>query len=308
MSNSEVVVVGSSNTDMIMQLDKIPVPGETVLGGKFSTAAGGKGANQAVAAARAGGDVTLIAAIGNDSLGKQAVEGFLVDGINVEYIKRVNNAASGVALIFVDKRGENSIAVASGANMALCLETIINATQVISMAKILLMQLEIPIETVTKAAQLGHEAGVWVILNPAPAQPLDDALLKLISILTPNETEAEFLTGVKVEDEAGARKAAEVLLAKGVKAVLITLGARGVYLACRDKRELIPGFKVDAVDTTAAGDVFNGALAVGLAEGKPLEEAIRFANAAAALSVTKLGAQPSAHSRAEIDCFLGKRQ
>ena len=308
MSNSKIVVVGSSNTDMIIKLDKIPVPGETVLGGKFSTAAGGKGANQAVAAARAGGIVTFIASVGNDSLGAQAIEGFRRDGINVEYIKRVENVASGVALIFVDKTGENSIAVASGANAVLNPEDIQGSKQVISQAKILLMQLETPIETVTRAAQLAHEAGVKVILNPAPAQSLDDELLKMVSILTPNETEAELLTGIKVEDEAGAKKAAEVLLGKGVDAVLITLGARGVFLAVGEKRELIPGFKVDAVDTTAAGDVFNGALTVALAENKSFDDAIRFANAAAALSVTKLGAQPSAHSREEIDAFLNKRR
>jgi len=308
MSNSKIVVVGSSNTDMIIQLDKIPVPGETVLGGKFSTAAGGKGANQAVAAARAGGDVTFISSVGNDSLGTQAIEGFRRDGINVEYIKRIENVASGVALIFVDKKGENSIAVASGANAVLNPEDIQGSKQVISQAKILLMQLETPIETVTRAAQLAHEAGVKVILNPAPAQSLDDDLLKMISILTPNETEAELLTNIKVEDEAGAGDAAEVLLGKGIESVLITLGVRGVFLASGDTRELIPGFKVDAVDTTAAGDVFNGALTVALAENKAFDEAIRFANAAAALSVTKLGAQPSAHSREEIDSFLNKRR
>ena len=308
MNNSKIVVVGSSNTDMIIKLDKIPVPGETVLGGKFSTAAGGKGANQAVAAARAGGIVTFIASVGNDSLGAQAIEGFRRDGINVEYIKRVENVASGVALIFVDKTGENSIAVASGANAVLNPEDIQGSKQVISQAKILLMQLETPIETVTRAAQLAHEAGVKVILNPAPAQSLDDELLKMVSILTPNETEAELLTGIKVEDEAGAKKAAGILLGKGIDAVLITLGARGVFLAVGEKRELIPGFKVDAVDTTAAGDVFNGALTVALAENKAFDEAIRFANAAAALSVTKLGAQPSAHSREEIDAFLNKRR
>jgi len=273
MSNSKIVVVGSSNTDMIIQLDKIPVPGETVLGGKFSTAAGGKGANQAVAAARAGGDVTFISSVGNDSLGTQAIEGFRRDGINVEYIKRIENVASGVALIFVDKKGENSIAVASGANAVLNPEDIQGSKQVISQAKILLMQLETPIETVTRAAQLAHEAGVKVILNPAPAQSLDDDLLKMISILTPNETEAELLTNIKVEDEAGAGDAAEVLLGKGIESVLITLGVRGVFLASGDTRELIPGFKVDAVDTTAAGDVFNGALTVALAENKAFDEA-----------------------------------
>jgi len=307
MNNSKIAVVGSSNTDMIIKLDKIPVPGETVLGGEFSIAAGGKGANQAVAAARAGGDVTFIAAVGNDSLGTEAVEGFRRDGINVDWITKVENVASGVALIFVDRHGENSIAVASGANAVLSPENILDSKQVISQAQILLMQLETPIETVTRAAQLAHEAGVRVILNPAPAQSLDDGLLKMISILTPNETEAELLTNIKVEDEAGARNAAEVLLGKGIDSVLITLGARGVFLATRDTRELIPGFKVDAVDTTAAGDVFNGALAVALAENKSFDEAIRFANAAAALSVTKLGAQPSAHPRKDIVSFLNER-
>lgn len=308
MGNAKIVVVGSSNTDMIIQLDKIPVPGETVLGGEFSTAAGGKGANQAVAAARAGGNVTFIASVGNDSLGTQAVEGFIRDGINIKYIKRVEKSASGVALIFVDKEGENSIAVASGANADLCPDDITGSKQVISRAQILLMQLETPIDTITEAAQLAHEAGVKVILNPAPAHHLDDELLKMVSILTPNEVEAELLTNIKIEDETSARKAAKVLQAKGVDSVLITLGARGVFLANAEKQELIPGFEMDVVDTTAAGDVFNGALAVGLAEDKPIEEAIRFANAAAALSVTKLGAQPSAHSRGEIDSFLKKRQ
>ncbi len=308
MSDSKIVVVGSSNTDMIIQLGKIPVPGETVLGGKFSIAAGGKGANQAVAAARAGGNITFIACVGDDMFGNQAVEGFIGDGINVEYIKRVENAASGVALIFVGKGGENSIAVASGANANLHPEDITDLKQVITKAQILVMQLETPIDTVTRAAQLAHEAGVKVILNPAPAQPLDDELLKMISIITPNEIEAELLTNIKVEDEISAGNAADVLLGKGIGSVLITLGARGVLLATGEKQELIPGFEVDVVDTTAAGDVFNGVLAVGLAENKPFDEAIRFANAAAALSVTKLGAQPSAHSREEIDFFLNKRQ
>ncbi|MCD6441830.1 MAG: ribokinase [Candidatus Marinimicrobia bacterium] len=306
MSDSKIVVIGSSNTDMIIQVERIPVPGETVLGGKFSTAAGGKGANQAVAASRGGGNVTFIASIGNDVLGDQALEGFARDGINIEYIKRVKGVSSGVALIFVAKNGENSIAVASGANTELNPDDIYDLRSLISQTKILLMQLETPIETVKQAALLAHEAGVKVILNPAPAQTLDDELLQLISIITPNEIEAELLTNVKVEDEVSAGKAAEVLLGKGIEYVLITLGARGAFFASSEIRKMIPGFKVDAIDTTAAGDVFNGALAAGLAEDKSLEEAIQFANAAAALSVTKLGAQPSAHYREEIDTFLKK--
>lgn len=308
MNRSKIVVVGSSNTDMIMKMEKIPVPGETVLGGEFSIAAGGKGANQAVAAARAGGDITFIGCVGIDTLGKQAVEGFIRDKINVEHIKKVDNVASGVALIFVGESGENSIAVASGSNSKLCPEDITNSEKVITRAHILLMQLETPISTVTRAAQIAHNAGVKVILNPAPARLLDEELLQMVSILTPNEIEVELLTGVKVADEDSARKAAEVLHTKGVPTVVITMGAKGVFLDNGETRRLIPGFHVQAVDTTAAGDVFNGALAVGLAEGKSIEDAICFANAAAALSVTKLGAQPSAHSRDEIDSFLKKQK
>ena len=308
MNKSKILVIGSSNTDMIIKLDKIPVPGETVLGGEFSTAAGGKGANQAVAAARAGGDVTFIASVGNDAFGSEAIEGFRRDGINVDYIKRVDSEASGVALIFVDKKGENSIAVASGANAVLDVENIQKLKEVISQAQILLMQLETPIETITKAAQIAHDSGVKVILNPAPAQPLDDDLLKRVSIITPNETEAELLTGVRITNDATAVEAAEILLSKGIETVLITLGAKGVLLATPDKKKFIPAFKVSAIDTTAAGDVFNGALAVGIAENKTFDEAIRFACAASALSVTKLGAQPSAHARQEIDTFLNKSQ
>ena len=308
MNNSKIVVVGSSNTDMIIQIAKIPVPGETVIGGEFSSAAGGKGANQAVAAARAGGNVTFVACVGDDMFGQQAVDGFIKDGINVDFIKKVTDAPSGVALIFVGGSGENSIAVASGANAHLYPEDITTLQHVISTADILVMQLETPLETVKKAAELAYKAGVKVILNPAPAQRLDDELLSKISIITPNEIETELLTNVKVEDDISAGKAAKVLLDKGIESVIITLGARGAFLATADKSELIPGFKVQAVDTTAAGDVFNGALAVGLSENKPFDEAIRFANAAAALSVTKLGAQPSAHSREEIESFLAAKK
>ena len=304
MSKPKVVVVGSSNTDMIIKLDKIPVPGETVIGGEFSIAAGGKGANQAVAAARAGGDVTFVACVGEDMFGQQAIEGFVSDQINVDYIFKDEKAASGVAFIFVDKKGENSIAVASGANYQLMPEQISKSKEAITSAQILVMQLETPIETVSAAAKHAKENGVKVILNPAPAQPLEDDLLGNISILTPNEGEAELLTGVKVEDDSSAEKAAGILLDKGLEAVLITLGPKGVFIATRDMNKMVPGFTVEAVDTTAAGDVFNGAVAVALCENSSLEESVRFANAAGALSVTKLGAQPSAPTRQEIDELL----
>ena len=302
--SSSIVVVGSSNTDMIIQLDRIPRPGETILGGEFSTAAGGKGANQAVGAARAGGCVTFVARVGRDMFGDQAVAGFRRDGIGVNHVCRDKAAPSGVALIFVAKDGENSIAVAGGANAKLVPADVKKASKSIRSAAVLVMQLETPLETVEAAAAIAAKAGVRVILNPAPARPLPDSLLKLVSILTPNETEAELLTGIEVTDESAAAKAADKLRSRGAQTVILTLGPRGAFIADKTGKQLVPGFKVKAVDTTAAGDIFNGALAVALAEGKPLPCAVRFANAAAAISVTKLGAQPSAPTRQEIEKFL----
>jgi ribokinase len=299
-----ILVIGSSNTDMIIRLERIPRPGETLLGGEFLTAAGGKGANQAVGAARAGGKVAFIARVGRDAWGEDAIAGLTRDGINVEWVCRDPTAASGVALIFVAETGENSIAVAGGANAKLSPADVRAAAAAIDTAAILVAQLETPLPTVRAAAALAAKAGVPVILNPAPARPLPDALLKLVSILTPNETEAELLTGIKVNDPAGAAKAAANLRMRGVRTVIITLGSRGAYLADVHGQQVVPGFKVKAVDTTAAGDVFNGALAVALAEGKILPAAVRFANAAAALSVTRRGAQPSAPTRVDIERFL----
>lgn len=302
-----ISVVGSSNTDMIIQVPRIPKPGETILGGKFTTAAGGKGANQAVAAARAGGRVTFIACVGDDMFGEKAVQGFIADGINVDHISLDKEAPSGVAEIFVAEDGENSIAVASGANEKLSPQDVMKSMDVIAASDILIMQLETPLETVMTAARIAHENGVKVILNPAPAQPVDDAIYQYLSILTPNETEAELLTDLPVKDERSAEKAAKGLLSKGVETVIVTMGSEGALLVTQDACELVPGFKVDAVDTTAAGDVFNGALAVAIAEKRPLRDALLFANAAAALSVMKLGAQPSAPQRVEIEKFLKER-
>jgi len=303
---NKIVVVGSSNTDMIAKLPRLPKPGETISGGAFSTAAGGKGANQAVAAARAGAEVGLVARVGEDSFGEQAISGFIDDGIDVQHVTRDPSAPSGVALIFVDERGENCIAVAPGANAGLTPNDVEAAEDLIIGADVVVMQLETPLETVERAAALAREHSVRVILNPAPAQPLSDEILGNVSILTPNESEAELLTGIRVEDDAGAEEAARALVARGVKTVILTLGSRGAFVFESGSGELVPGFEVDAVDTTAAGDVFNGSLAVGLAEGMPLTGAVRFANAAAALSVTKLGAQPSAPTRSEIESFLGE--
>jgi ribokinase len=213
---------------------------------------------------------------------------------------------SGVALIFVAKDGENSIAVASGANGKLSAADVRKAKAAFAGAGVVVMQLETPLETVEAAAELAAKAGVRVILNPAPARELPDSLLRLVSILTPNESEAELLSGVKVSDESTASEAAGKLLGRGAQTVVITLGARGAFIASAGERRLVPGFKVEAVDTTAAGDIFNGTLAVALTEGQPLAAAVRFANAAAALSVTRLGAQPSAPRRKEIERFLAR--
>jgi ribokinase len=300
-----IVVVGSSNTDMVIRVPRIPRAGETVLGGEFLTAAGGKGANQAVGAARSGGTVTLIARVGRDIFGDQAVAGLRRDGVDVSCVYRDKLTPSGVALIFVAKDGENSIAVAGGANAKLSPTDVKKATRVIRSAALLLAQLETPLATVTAAVELAVKAGVQVILNPAPARPLANSLLQLISILTPNETEAELLTGIKVTDEGAAAKACSKLRSRGVRTVILTLGKRGAFLSDVNGQQLVPGFKVKTVDSTAAGDIFNGALSVALAEGKTVLDAVRFANAAAALSVTRLGAQSSAPTRADVEKLLG---
>ena len=299
-----IVVVGSSNTDMIIKVPHLPKPGETILGGEFTKAAGGKGANQAVAAARAGGKVTFIAKVGDDIFGESAVVGFREDKINVDCVLKDPIAPSGVAQIFVAEDGENCIAVASGANANLSVEDIRSSAEKIQSANILLTQLETPIATITEAVKIAKENNLTVVLNPAPAQPLPDNLLSLLSLITPNETEAELLTGIKVVDKASAALASEVLREKGVESVIITLGSKGAFVDNNGEQYIVSGFEVKAVDTTGAGDVFNGALTVALSEKKSFREAVKFANAAAALSVTKLGAQPSIPKISEIGEFL----
>ena len=302
-----ILVVGSSNTDMIVRVPRIPGPGETILGGTFAMAAGGKGANQAVAAARAGGRVTLVARVGDDIFGERALANFEADGLDTRFIVRTPGTSTGVALINVDGRGENSISVASGANALLSVEDVIRAGGAFAAADIVLLQLESPPGTVEAAVRKAGERGVPVVFNPAPACPLDDRLLRGVAILTPNEHEAGILSGIAVTAEGGAREAAARLRALGPAAVVITLGERGVYASAPGFEGPVPGFKVDPVDTTAAGDVFNGALAVALAEKVAFADALRFAQAAAAISVTRPGAQPSAPTRTEIDAFLSDR-
>jgi len=306
--SARIVVVGSANTDMVVRVTCLPRPGETVLGGTFFTARGGKGANQAVAAARAGGSVALIACLGGDALGDETLAALAAEGIDVSGVRRMAGTPSGVALILVDQRGENSIAVAPGANASLAPEHAASCAELLSPGDVLLAQLETPLDSVLAAARAASRAGARVLLNPAPARDLPDELLALVSVLTPNESEAARLGGMPAGAEHGLEEAATALLERGVGAVVITLGAAGAYLATPELRETIPGYRVEARDTTGAGDVFNGALAVGLAEQMPLADAVRFANAAAAISVTRDGAQPAAPHRAQILELFGGSQ
>ncbi len=302
----KIVVVGSSNTDLIIKVPEIPRPGETLLGGKFMTFPGGKGANQAVAAARAGGDVVFIASVGDDSYGEEAIKGYKLDNINTGNIKVCKGIPSGIAMITISDSGENAITVASGANALLLPADLEEIEEPFQEADYMLIQLETPIETVQKAVQLCADLDTRVILNPAPAAELPGEILEKVSIITPNETEAERLTGITVKDVPTAAKAAESLHSRGIETVIITMGAMGAYMSDQVSgiRKLVPGFSVKAVDTTAAGDVFNGQLAVSLAEGKQLERAIVIAHAAAALSVQKLGAQSSIPRREETYYYL----
>jgi ribokinase len=297
---SRILVIGSSNTDMVIKTQKLPVPGETILGGKFLMNPGGKGANQAVAAARLGGKVTFITKRGNDLFGNQTVGLLMREGIHTQYIVKDLEFPSGVALITVDSKGENSIVVAPGSNGNLLQDDIPPAVFDPDKYEILLLQLEIPIITVEYSAVAASEKGIKVILNPAPAQKLSDNLLKHIWLLTPNEIEAEIISGVKITDIPSMQKAASLIRERGVKNVIITLGDTGAFLASEEDICIIPGIKVIPVDTTAAGDVFNGALAVAISEGKTLNEAVIFANKAASVSVTRMGAQASAPYRNEI--------
>jgi ribokinase len=297
---SRIIVIGSSNTDMVIKSKKLPAPGETILGGTFLMNPGGKGANQAVAAARLGGKVTLVTKIGNDMFGSEAIDLFGSENIDTRYIINDPINPSGVALITVDENGENSIVVAPGSNGTLSAYDINEEVFDNEAADIYLMQLEIPLGTVEFVAQKALLKNNRVILNPAPARPLSDDLLSYIHIVTPNETEAELLTGIKVTDSLSAQKASDELHNKGVKNVVITMGSSGAHISTGSVSKMVSVVPTKAIDTTAAGDVFNGALAVALSEGKDLEEAVIFANKASAISVTRMGAQASAPYRNEI--------
>ena len=300
---AKVVVVGSTNTDMTVRVPRLPAPGETVGGGDFRVTGGGKGANQAVAAARAGASVVFVTALGTDDIGDRALDSLAAEGIDLRFVRRVPDAPSGIALILVDDAGENVIAVASGANAALRPEDVEAIEMTVEPGDAVLVQLEIPQPTVEAAVALAQRRGARLILNPAPARPLSGALLAAVSVLTPNEHEAAALAdlGAAVVDPA---RMAAVLHDRGVADVLDHARRRRRARVERGGSLRIPAFAVDAVDTTAAGDVFNGALAVALIEGRALPDAARFASAAAAISVTRPGARASAPHRAEIDAWL----
>jgi ribokinase len=300
MHSKKIVVVGSCNTDMVIKADRLPVPGETILGGTFFMNPGGKGANQAVAAARMGGVVTLISKTGNDVFGKQSVMLYNAENIKTDFIFSDPKQPSGVALITVDSNGENCIVVASGANASLSPSDMNKARGEIESSDLLLMQLEIPIETVEYVAAMASKKGIKVILNPAPAQALSEQLLKNLYIIIPNKSEAEILSGIKVTDVESATKAADIISAKGVDIVVITLGSQGALIKENNEYQFVKAYKVDTIDTTAAGDTFCGAVCVGLSEGKSILDSVKMAARAAALTVTRMGAQGSIPYRSEL--------
>lgn len=306
--NGRLAVLGSINADHILNLNQFPRPGETVIGKQYYVAFGGKGANQAVAAGRSGADISFIACVGEDDVGERIRQQLAQDNIDISSVGIVAGESTGVALIFVNGEGENSIAIYAGANAALTPAIVEKHQQIIVDAGALLMQLESPVKSVLAAAKIARQHGTRVILNPAPAMVLPDALLTLVDMITPNETEAEILTGVSVKSDEDAARAAAVLHDKGIVQVLITLGSRGVWLSENGNGQRITGFNVEAVDTIAAGDTFNGALITALLEAEPVERAIRFAHAAAAISVTRQGAQPSVPWRCETDHFLQQQE
>lgn len=308
MKTGKLVVLGSINADHILNINHFPQPGETVIGKQYTLAFGGKGANQAVAAGRSGADVSFIACVGDDDIGERVRKQLASDHIDTQSIEAIKDSTTGVALIFVNAEGENVIGIDAGANKAVTPEYLDRYKQQVIGASALLMQLESPLETVIAAAKIAKDNDTQVILNPAPACELPDELLARVDMITPNETEAEKLTGIKVDSNEDAARAAKALHDKGIATVIITLGSKGVWLSQNGEGKLVAGFRVKAVDTIAAGDTFNGALVTALLEGKPMDSAVRFAHAAAAIAVTRPGAQPSVPWRKEIDDFLAQQE
>lgn len=300
---SELIVVGSSNTDMVIKANRIPKPGETILGGDFFMNQGGKGANQAVAASRLGARVAFVSKLGKDIFGNQAIESLEKENINTSYVAVSQSMPSGIANIILGESGENSIVVAPGANYDLNKEDVDKAFTDLREAKMVLLQLEIPLEIAEYVISLGSSMGKKIILNPAPAHDLSDKIFSSLFAITPNETEAELLTGIKVIDEESAHKAALQLKNKGVENVVITMGSKGAYLYTNAVQKLLETSKVKAVDTTGAGDTFNGAFASALLKGMDIQQSVCFANKAAAIAVTRLGAQTGIPYQSEMEAL-----
>lgn len=296
-----IYVIGSSNTDLVVKAEKLPMPGETVIGGTFLMNPGGKGANQAVTAARLGNMVTFVAKVGSDIFGKQALQQFNKENINTEFVTTDAEHPSGVALIGVDAKGENNILVAPGANSHLDIRVVERALDSIEDQAIILLQLEIPISVVEFVVERSFEKGFRVILNPAPVQKFHSTVYPRLYLITPNEFEAEMLTGIRVIDLHTAEQAALRLHELGAPNVVITLGPKGAYVHTDKLAKMIPAPPVTAIDTTAAGDCFNGAVAVALSEGQDLDNAVAFACKAASISVTRMGAQSSIPFRKEVN-------
>lgn len=302
--NNKIVVIGSSNVDLLMKMDHLPEKGETVTDAEFFQVYGGKGANQAVAAARAGGKVAFVNCVGEDAYTPQMVQNYKNDGIDTGFVFHEKGIASGHALIMIGGEGMNYLSVAPGANYRLTPQKIEEALPVFDDAAIIVMQYEIQEETIKYVIDLANRKGIPVMWNCAPARAFDLSYIPKINILVLNEVEAGFLAEMQVENETGAETAAQKLVEKGVEKVIITLGSKGAFVLTKTEKVSVPAFKVKAVDTTAAGDTFCGAFAVALVEGKSLKESLQFASAAAAISVTRMGAQPSAPTHKEIDGFL----
>lgn len=296
-----IVVVGSLNMDLVVRVPRMPEPGETILGSDFQTVPGGKGANQAVAAARMGASVTMMGCVGDDSFGKTLVSNLETEGIDTSNIKVIPQAASGIAMITLDEGGQNSIVVASGANMLLTPEDVRSAWDSLKNVDVVVMPLEVPLACIHEATNLAKESGAQVVLNPAPAQPLPEELLRNVDVLVPNETETGLLSGMDVDTMQQAERAAQHLMREGVGAVVLTLGSRGALLVdAHAQSKILEAHSVNVVDTTAAGDAFVATLSVGISEGVGLERAAKMASAAGALAVTRMGAQPSMPTREDV--------
>lgn len=304
MKKEGVLVVGSANMDLVVTSERFPNPGETVFGKNFAMFPGGKGANQAVSCAKLGGLTYFLGKMGNDEFQSSLKRSLNESGVNISDVLIEDGAQTGVALISVDGSGENEIIVISGTNMRFTTNDLLQKQEYFSKVKVVLSQLEIPLQTVTLAAQLAKQNDAIFILNPAPAAQLSDELFSLVDFLTPNESELEILTNIKIVDECSAEKAAKVLLEKGVNNVLVTLGEKGSLLVNCNSVKHFDSCKVKAIDTTAAGDSFNGALAYSLSIGKSIEDAIHFASYAAAVSVTRMGAQTSMPTLKEVESLL----